>query len=128
MTSKEHDDQKTWELATEWEKNLQEVIQKEVTARVQDRFDAQHQIETLSQQVAGLKAQVLENKVENTELRVQIASLSHPNENQTASDRFPAASSSTRFVRPEEIPRMHRQGLDFSFPTFSAGLARGSAA
>ena len=69
------DDQKKWYLATEREKNLQSVIQQEVNARVQDRFDAQHHLEKLSQQVAGLKAQVLENKVENTELRVQLGTL-----------------------------------------------------
>ena len=56
MTWKEHDDQKTWDLATEREKTLNAVIQQEVTARVQDRHDAQRQIDRLSQQVAGLKA------------------------------------------------------------------------
>ena len=73
-----------------------------------------------------MKAQILENKVENTELRVQIPSLSHPSENQTASERFPAANSSTRFVQPEGNPRVSRQTLDFSFPTFSARMPRGS--
>ena len=54
MTWKEHDDQKTWDLATEREKNLQEVIQKEATTWVQEQVDAQHHFEKLSQQVAGL--------------------------------------------------------------------------
>ena len=126
MTWKEHDDQKTWDLATEREKTLNRVIQQEVTARVQDRVDAKHHFEKLSQQVAGLKAQVLENKVENTELKVQLASLARLNENQAAIERFPAASSSSRMVRPEENPRVTRQTLDFSFPTFSKGMARGS--
>ena len=107
-TWKEHDDQKTWDLATEREKTLNAVIQQEVTAWVQDRVDAQHHFEKLSQQVAKLKAQVLENKVENTELKVQLASLARLNENQATIERFPAASSSSRMVQPEENPRVSR--------------------
>jgi hypothetical protein len=126
MTWRDHDDQKTRDLAVEREKTLKAVIQQEVTARVQDRRDAQNQFDQMSQQMAELKALVLEGKVENTELRVQITSLIHQSGNQTVSEHLPATSSSTRLVRQEEMSQRPRQSMEFSFPMLSAGVTGGN--